>query len=143
METATQLQSISLIQLVKKGIVSNISEVRENSSGYPFVTLIKTDRLRGNKSQNIYFGKETSQKVLDNFKVGDKILPFLKECNVVKTKNAEGETRFKISHSTSPYSSEAELMSEFGLDEIATDFPVEEFAKQFEGVETNINVPQP
>jgi len=137
MEKATQLQSISLIQLVKKGIVSNISELRENQNGYPFVTLLKN-----NRSQNIYFGKSTSEKVLDNFKVGEKILAFLKECNVVKTKNAEGETRFKISHSTSPYSSEAELMSEFGLDEIASDFPIEEFSKEFQSVRPEISIPQ-
>lgn len=138
MGTATQLQSISLIQLVKKGIVSNISELRKNSNGYLFITL-----LSGNKAQNVYFGKNTSQKVSDNFEVGAKILPFLKECNIVKTENAEGEVRFKLSHSTSAYSSEFELMSEFGLDEIATDFPVEEFSKQFQSVTVNVNTPQP
>lgn len=138
METATQLQSISLVELVKKGKVSNISELRENTNGYPFITL-----LSGNKSQNVYFGKNTADKVSGTFNVGDKILPFLKECNIVKTENAEGETRFKLSHSTSAYSSKAELMSEFGLDEIATDFPVEEFSKQFQSVTANVNTPQP
>lgn len=138
MGTATQLQSISLIQLVKKGIVSNISKLRKNSNEYLFITL-----LSGNKAQNVYFGKNTSQKVSDNFEVGANILPFLKECNIVKTENAEGEVRFKLSHSTSAYSSEFELMSEFGLDEIATDFPVEEFSKQFQSVTVNVNTPQP
>lgn len=136
METATQLQSISLVQLVKKGTVTNISELRENSNLYPFVTL-----LCGNKAQNVYFGKSTGEKVSGTFKTGAKILPFLKECNIVKTLNAEGEVRFKLSHSTSAYSSEAELMSEFGLDEIATDFPVEEFSKQFQSVTANVNTP--
>lgn len=138
METATQLQSISLVQLVKKGTVSNISELRENTNGYPFITL-----LSGNKAQNVYFGKNTAEKVNGTFKVGDKILPFLKECNIVKTENADGEVRFKLSHSTSAYSSEFELMSEFGLDEITTDFPVEEFSQQFQSVTANVNTPTP
>lgn len=136
METATELQSISLTQLIKKGVVTGISELRTNTNDYPFVTFLK-----GSKSTNVYFGQKTSEKVAGTFQKGDNINSFLKECSVVKTTNKEGEVRYKLSHSTSGYTTGFTLASEFGLDDIQTDFPVEEFSKEFQA-KVNEQIPQ-
>ena len=122
-----ELQSISLTQLIKKGVVTGVSELRTNTNDYPFVTFLK-----GNKSTNVYFGQKTSEKVVGTFQKGDNVIPFLKECSVVKTSNKDGEVRFKLSHSTSVYTTGFSLASEFGLDDVDVNFPIEEFTKEFQ-----------
>jgi len=138
METATtELQSISLTQLIKKGVVTGISELRINTSDYPFVTFLK-----GSKSTNVYFGQKTSEKVVGTFQKGDNINSFLKECSVVKTSNKDGEVRYKLSHSTSGYTTGFTLASEFGLDDVDVNFPIEEFTKEFQAKE-NVQIAKP
>lgn len=132
-----ELAAISLTQLLKKGMITAISELRENTNGYPFVTFLK-----GSKANNVYFGVKTAEVIKGTFEKGDTILSFLKDCSVAKTENANGETRFKLFHSTSSYASESQLMAEFGLDSIATNFPIEEFAKEFTAKE-NVQIPTP
>ncbi len=136
-----ELQSISLAQLIKKGIVTGVSELRTNTNDYPFVTFLK-----GNKSTNVYFGQKTSEKVAGTFQKGDNVIPFLKECSIVKTLSQqaghEGEVRYKLSHSTSGYTTGFTLASEFGLDDVDVNFPIEEFTKEFQAKE-NVQIAKP
>lgn len=78
-----------LFSLVAGGLVTNISVVRKNSSGYLFVTL-----LNGRKSTNVYFGKKTSEM----FTEGEKIsVDTLRKLEVVVAANATGDQRLKMS----------------------------------------------
>ena len=122
-----QLKSVTLKSLVQSGVVTGISKLRKNLTGYPYVTL-----LQGNKPNNVYFGKKTSTIVDGTFSEGDDLLQFLKNAEIVQTKNEAGEIRFKLSNSgTSNYSSKAELMDVFGSTEQVTDFDMELFKSEF------------
>jgi hypothetical protein len=71
--------------------VKAISEVRENSNNYPFVTMI-SDKFEGG-AQNIYFSKAQSAKVALGQPSADL---GLKDLSIAHTSNADGELRLKI-----------------------------------------------
>jgi hypothetical protein len=129
------MNQISLKQLLKTGVINNISGLRSNTNDYPFVTL-----LNGNKSTNVYFGKKSSEKILTEFTpdVATEKKAFYKaiaDATIVETANADGEVRYKLSLSgSSDYATAAELMDVFGLDEVATEFDVTAFRKEFQAV---------
>lgn len=125
------IKKTSLTELVKRGAISSISVLRTNQKGYPFVTLLN----RKKESTNLYFGKITSELVLNTFKKGDSIIPFLKESEVVETLNENKETRFKISKNTSDYTSEDMLLNQLGLEVSNSEFDFEKFVKEFTPVE--------
>ena len=89
------MQATSFINLAKKGVINNFSVLRtNNANGYPFITLM------GKKGvTNIYFSKNAGESVLDTFGEGNRITEFLKTANVILTKNANGEERYKIAGS--------------------------------------------
>jgi hypothetical protein len=120
------MQSTSFKSLVQKGLVKTISTLRLNSNGYPFITLLN----KQNRAANLYFGKNSSQSVLDTFGEGANVIELLKHAQVVMTENANGEVRYKISTSGN-YESEASIADAFGV-EVESDFDFAEFAKQFE-----------
>lgn len=120
------MKKISLKTLVKKGLVTNISPLRINKNGFPYVTL-----LRGNSSNNLYFGKKTAEVVLGTFNVGDNIQQYLLDADVVEVpKDSRNEAQFKLVKSTSEYGSEGAFMEAFGIEE-QVDFPITDFTKEF------------
>lgn len=121
------LKSVTVKSLVQSGVITAISPLRVNTSGYPYVTF-----LQGNKPNNVYFSKKSSTVVSGTFEDGQNILAFLKNAEVVQTENEAGEVRFKLSTpGTSEYSTKSELLEIFGGDEIMTDFDMELFKKEF------------
>ena len=126
----TELKSTTLSSLYKKGVFQSISRLRTNSSNYPYVTLIRTEKGK-TYSTNCYFGKKTAEIVNGTFQKGDAIASFLKNAEIVQTTNDAGAVRFKLSTSDhSNYSSKAELDQLFG-NESASDFDLELFQKEF------------
>ena len=122
------LKSVTLKSLVQTGKVTGISNLRKNTTGLYYVTL-----LNGSKPNNVYFSKKASTVVDGTFSEGDSIVAFLKNSEVVQTINEEGEVRFKLTvpSSNSNYASKAELSDIFGNSEETTDFDMELFTKQF------------
>jgi hypothetical protein len=88
METNAQ-KSVSLEKAVKAGLITNISPVRVNSSGYAYITVIN-----GDKASNLYFGKRSAEKVAVGQQLGAEEL---KNAQFVLSTNAAGEQRLKIS----------------------------------------------
>ena len=123
------METISLRELVKRGVVRNLSVLRENTNGYPFITLLNK---RG-QANNIYFGQKSAILIKDNFEIGQNIVVALKDATVIKTANEAGEVRYKLSlpSPTSKYSSDSELMDVFGIEEVETEFSVATFEQQF------------
>jgi hypothetical protein len=121
------MEVIDFRTLVQKGIVRNYSVLRVNASGYPFVTILN----KANRASNLYFSKNSSQNVLDTFGEENDITEFLKTAQVVKTANADGDVRYKLS-SSGDYKSSSSLADAFGVQLEQTDFDLNEFAKQFE-----------
>jgi hypothetical protein len=121
------MEVIDVRTLVQKGIVRNYSVLRVNASGYPFVTILN----KANRASNLYFSKNSSQNVLDTFGEESDITEFLKTAQVVKTANADGDVRYKLS-SSGDYKSSSSLADAFGVQLEQTDFDLNEFAKQFE-----------
>ena len=122
------METISLRNLIKSKEVVGVSHLRQNENGYPFVTILNRDK----KAMNLYFGKNTAQKVIDNFELGTDLVAngFLKEAQVVQTDNEKGETRFKLSVSQGEYSSVSSLEDMFGL-ENETEFSLKLFREGF------------
>ena len=125
------LKSVTLKSLVQSGVITAISPLRVNTSGYPYVTF-----LQGNKPNNVYFSKKASVVVNGTFEKGDNIVTFLKNAEIVQTEvteeNGDVKVRFKISTpGASEYSSTAELMDVFGMSEKTTEFDMELFRNQF------------
>lgn len=121
------LKSVSVKSLVQSGVITAISRLKFNKSGYPFVTF-----LQGNKPNSVYFGRKTAILVEGTFKQEDNIIPFLKNAEVIQTENENGEIRYKLSTSdSSKYSSRTELADVFGLEETVTNFDMELFNKEF------------
>ena len=121
------MEVIDFRTLVQKGIVRNYSVLRVNASGYPFVTILN----KANRASNLYFSKNSSQNVLDTFGEESDITEFLKTAQVVKTANADGDVRYKLS-SSGDYKSSSSLADAFGVQLEEQDFDLNEFAKQFE-----------
>ena len=134
------MEQISLRELVKRGTVRNISVLRENTNGYSFVTLLNKKGM----SQNIYFGQKSAVIIKDTFEVGNSIVAALKDATIIKSTNAEGEIRYKLSlpNPTSKYSTDSELMDVFGIEEVETEFSVAEFEKQFQAQEASVGQPE-
>lgn len=122
------MEATSLRSLIKSKEIVGVSHLRENENGYPFLTVLNKDK----KAMNLYFGKNTAQKIKDNFEVGSDLVAngFLKEAQVVQTANEKGETRFKLSVSHGEYSSISSLEDMFGL-ENETEFSLKLFREGF------------
>ncbi len=83
------IKSVSLKKAAKFGVVRNISAVRTNESGYPYVTM-----LSGDKASNVYFGKKSAESVHK----GDVLTGVqLRQAQLVLATNEAGEPRVKIS----------------------------------------------
>lgn len=126
-------------ELIKRGVVRNISTLRKNVNGYPFVTLLS----KKGDSQNLYFGQKSGVLIQDNFEVGENIIPALKDSTVIKTINADGEARYKLSLPApgGSYSTDSELMDVFGIDDVEYDFNIAEFQQQFSAKEVSVAQP--
>ena len=124
----SEIKSVTLKSLVQSGTVTGISNLRKNTTGLYYVTL-----LNGNKPNNVYFSKKASTVVDGTFSEGDNVIQFLKNSEIVQTVNENQEVRFKISipSANSNYSSKAELMGVFGSAEETTDCDMDLFKKQF------------
>jgi hypothetical protein len=121
------MQKISLKKLVQDRVVTNISGLRVNISGYPYVTM-----LTGSKSQNVYFGQKTAELVSDTFSENDSVLSFLADAEIIQTTNEAGETRFKLSKNAgSDYATETAMADVFGVELSAGEFDVKLFASEF------------
>lgn len=127
-----KMKQIALKKLVQDRVVTNISSLRENENGYPYVTLL-VGTPDGTASQNVYFGQKTATIVSDSFKVGDNILSMLADAQVIETKNADGEIRYKLSiNPTSDYASETSMADVFGIELTSDNFDVKAFQKGFQ-----------
>ena len=125
------MKKISLKKLVQDRVVTNISALRTNINGYPYVTM-----LTGSKSQNVYFGQKTAEVVSDTFSVNDNILPFLADAEIIQTQNdeqkANGEWRFKLSKNAgSDYATETAMADVFGIELSSGEFDINLFASEF------------
>lgn len=121
------MKKISLRKLVQDRLVTNISSLRANVNGYPYVTM-----LTGNKSQNVYFGQKTAELVSNTFSVEDNILSFLADAEVIQTLNEAGEVRFKLSKNAgSDYASETAMADIFGIELSSGEFDVKMFTQEF------------
>lgn len=125
------MQQISLATLYKQGLFNNISTLRVNTTGYPYVTLIKSGDKT--KSTNLYFGRNSASLIQDNFNAGDSVLETLKDASVMLTENKQGEKRFKLSlqSAKSEYESASALDNVFGVQEKGVDFDFELFKSEF------------
>lgn len=120
------MEVIDFKTLIKKGLVKNYSLLRVNTTGYPFVTVLN----RANRASNLYFSKNSSQNVLDTFGEGADVTEFLKTAQVVKTANADGDVRYKLS-SSGDYKSNSSIADAFGIELEEQEFNLQEFAAQF------------
>lgn len=126
-----KLVSIPMTTLFKSGKASNVSVVRVNANQYPYVTILNKD----GKSNNVYFGKKSSE-VAKNF-FGKSIIPLLVDADLCQTANTNGEVRFKISLSgNSDYATQSEMALlgvEFaGSDEFNMNLFLSEFTSENE-----------
>lgn len=127
------MANISLSQLLINRTVTNVSVLRYNKSGYPYVTL-----LCGSKSNNCYFGQETAELINNTFEEGERVDSFLAECDIVEVPaEIRKEARFKIikqGMGNSDYTSSSELYKSFGINaaDVKIDFPLEDFKKEFQ-----------
>lgn len=131
----TQMKSATLAELYKKGTFTNVSRLRKNSSGYYYITFLKS---KGGKtlSNNVYFGKKTAELIEGTFNVGDSLTQFLKHAVLVETLNEAQEKRFKISTSgSSNYSNEAELNEIWGSSDQKSELDLKAFEGEFSSVE--------
>ena len=128
------MQQTSLRSLFTKKYFHNISKLKFNQSGYPFLTFIKTVKDGKTLSTNLYFSKKSAELMKNTFNEGDSVASALAEANIVLTENDKKELRYKIAlPGESNYESTASLESIFG--EVTQEFPYEEFAKEFQAKE--------
>ena len=83
------MESISLKQYCQDNQIAQISAVRANQNGYPFLTLINKDK----EADNIYFSKNAASKI----ELGQPANLFAKQLFIVQTQNEAGESRTKLS----------------------------------------------
>lgn len=133
------MEKTSLKSLVQKGIVRTISNLRENSNEYPYLTFLDSK----GKSTNIYFGQKSAIIIKDTFEIGASVVSAVKDADIIKTTNASGEERFKISLNVgnSNYASDTELLDAFGIEDLSTDFDYNEFQSQFQAKSAEVNQP--
>lgn len=128
--TKTQIKTMTLASLWKKGHVTGFSKLRTNSNNYFFLTLFS-----GDKVTNLYFSKAMA-KFLDEqgFEKGEDLIErgVLNTAEVVVTENENKEQRFKISlpSSNNEYSSRASAEAAFGTQE-KSEFPLQDFLQEF------------
>lgn len=91
---------ITLKEFCTQEGIGSISNVRKNTNGYPFVTV-----LRGTDAENIYFSKKAALKVAD----ADPIKGIAKDLFVVNTINSAGEERLKLTFTGEDYASVEDL----------------------------------
>lgn len=129
------MQRISLRALLQAGVITNISNLRVNASGYPYVTFLGKPDLKGNAtSTNVYFSVNAAKAIGANHGIGDNILKSLVEADVVFVQNSKKEDRYKISlpSDKSQYATENELNKMFELEpKENTEFDVKTFALEF------------
>ena len=70
--------------------------MRENENGYP-CSSTSLQLQRYSITKMCIFSQKTAQIVSDTFNVGDRIDSMLTDAQVIKTKNADNEVRFKLS----------------------------------------------
>ena len=150
----TDLKSLAQVRAF-----NNIGGLACNVSGYPFVTLLSSEKGKDTKANNVYFAN-SPKKDLNGVKIegtgfadeivslfslvaGQKsnataleLIDFLLEqgCTVAQTINAQGELRYKLARKgSSKYLSESIFAEKFGLEitEEAMDFDVVAFKKEF------------
>jgi hypothetical protein len=133
------MEKIALKTLVQKGIVRTISNLRENTNEYPYLTFLDSK----GKSTNIYFGQKSGVIIKDTFEIGASVISAIKDADIIKTTNASGEERFKISLNVgnSNYASDTELLDAFGIEDLSTEFNFSDFQAQFVAKETTIKDP--
>jgi len=87
---AQVMKSASVKSAIVAGIIANISKVRENTTGYKFVTVLDK---RG-ASTNVYFGKKSAETVEeDDVLTRDQLI----NAEFVLATNDVGEARIKLS----------------------------------------------
>lgn len=123
------MEKISLRGLYQRGTFTSISRLRYNKNDYPYITLVK-----GEKSQNLYFGKKSAEVVSNHFKEGSDLIGngFLKNADIILTKNEKDEARYKVSvpSAESQYATQADMESAFGMQE-EQNFNVLDFEAEF------------
>ena len=93
----SELKSVSLKQLYLNGVFDNVGKLTVNTTGYPFVTLIKKNKTTGkNSAQNVYFSQESGKTILANFEPGSFVGQAIASADVAETQNEAGETRYKL-----------------------------------------------
>lgn len=150
----TDLKSLAQVRAF-----NNIGGLACNANGYPFVTLLSTEKGKDTKANNVYFAnspkKDANGVAIPNSGFADEIvtlfsltagqkstatalelIDFLLEqgCTVAQTTNAKGEIRYKLARKgSSKYLSESVFAEKFGLEitEEAMDFDVVAFKKEF------------
>lgn len=134
------MEQISLRELVKRGVVRNISTLRSNVNNYPYVTMLN----KKSGSLNVYFGKKSAVLIQDNFEVGDNIVAALKDATIIRVKNEETkEIRYKLSipSPNSKYSTDSELMDVFGIEEVEQEFNIADFQAEFSTKPVEVDQP--
>lgn len=104
------------------------TEIRTNSSNYPYITFLK-----GNSAHNVYFGKNSAERVLSMSQ--QEIKDALRSAEIVEAVNANGEIRFKLSISgESEYANTYEIENMFGVEAVDNNINLELFKSQFTAV---------
>ena len=81
-------KSVSLRKAFENKVITNISKVRVNASGYPYVTV-----LNGSKSNNVYFGKKSGALVTEGQHLS---VDQLTTATLLLATNEAGEQRLKL-----------------------------------------------
>jgi hypothetical protein len=133
------MEKTSLKSLFQKGIIRTFSNLNENTNGYPFLTFLDSK----GKSSNVYFGQKSGVIIKDTFEIGASVISAIKDADIIKTTNSDGEQRYKISLNigNSNYASDADLLDAFGIEDLSTEFNYNEFQSQFQTKPTKINQP--
>ena len=116
------------------GTFDSLGKLKTNTSGYPFVTLLKKNKTTGKTSaQNVYFSQESGKTILTNFEIGSLIGQAIAGADVAETTNAEGEKRWKIClpSEKSNYESKSSLETAFGIRAEEETFDLKAFKQQF------------
>lgn len=126
------MKQISLKLLFIQGLFSAISNLRFNTNGYPYLTLIG----RNGTANNVYFGQKSADIIGANYAEGDDVSVEFPKTSVVMVKNEAGEQRFKlVLEGESEYSGAAKLADIFGAQQEVIDFDTVAFAKEFTSAE--------
>lgn len=126
-----RMQQASLRTLFQKGLFNGISNLRTNTSGYPFVTLVGK-----HGANNLYFSIASAETVGKSFAIGESVASVLGDASVCYVENAAGEKRFKLSlKGESEYTQASELEDIFGVGQEEIEFSLKEFQDEFTQLE--------